>query len=107
MLGTVGANCFNLFRLPRIVDLKTRSRIELRHHLKPIFILFFYYAATTIYTNLDVVMLGFLTDNSMVGYYNASVKLKNVFTFFLTLCYLTPARQRPYTCLILTLNVGI
>ena len=34
--------------------------------------------ATTIYTNLDTVMLGFMKTNVDVGYYNAAVKIKNV-----------------------------
>ena len=82
--GTVGSNILNFLRLPKLVNLKPRYELNIRQHLKPIFVLFFYYAATTIYTNLDVVMLGFLTDNSMVGYYNASVKLKNVLVSVIT-----------------------
>ena len=76
--GTVGSNILNLIRLPKLISLKDRYELNIKKHLKPIFILFFYYAATTVYTNLDVVMLGFLTNNSAVGYYTASVKLKNV-----------------------------
>ena len=84
IVGTVGSNVLNLLRLPKLVNLKPKYQLDIRQHLKPIFVLFFYYAATTIYTNLDVVMLGFLTDNSMVGYYNASVKLKNVLVSVIT-----------------------
>ena len=32
--------------------------------------------ASTIYTNLDTVMLGFMATNTDVGYYNAAVKIK-------------------------------
>ena len=31
-----------------------------------------------IYTNLDTVMLGFMTNSAQVGYYNAAVKMKNI-----------------------------
>lgn len=82
--GTVGSNFLNLIRLPKLVDLKSKYKLNLRQHIKPIFVLFFYYAATTIYTNLDLVMLGFMTDNTIVGYYNASVKLKNVLVSVIT-----------------------
>ena len=34
--------------------------------------------ATTIYTNLDTVMLGFIKTDIDVGYYNAAVKIKSV-----------------------------
>lgn len=82
--GTVGSNILNILRLPKLVNLKPKYQLDIKQHIKPIFALFFYYAATTIYTNLDVVMLGFLTDNSAVGYYNASVKLKNVLVSVIT-----------------------
>ena len=32
--------------------------------------------ATTIYSNLDVTMLGFMRDNAEVGYYDVAVKIK-------------------------------
>ena len=34
--------------------------------------------ATTIYTNLDTVMLGLMASDVEVGYYNAAVKIKNI-----------------------------
>ena len=34
--------------------------------------------AISIYTNLDTVMLGFMTDDTQVGLYSASVKVKTV-----------------------------
>lgn len=78
VIGTVGSNVLNFIRLPKLVDINKRYKLNITQHIYPIFVLFFYYAATTIYTNLDVVMLGFLTDNTVVGYYNAAVKLKIV-----------------------------
>ena len=84
VIGTVGSNLFNIIKLPKVIDLSQKTTIDIRQHLKPIFLLFFYYAATTIYTNLDVVMLGFLTSKTIVGYYNASVKFKNVLVSVIT-----------------------
>ena len=40
--------------------------------------------ATTIYTNLDTVMLGFMKDDTEVGYYTASVKVKSILVSFVT-----------------------
>ena len=40
--------------------------------------------ATTVYTNLDNVMLGFMTTDIDVGYYNAAVKIKNMLTSLVT-----------------------
>lgn len=40
--------------------------------------------ATTIYVNLDSVMLGFMTTDADVGYYNAAVKIKNILVSIVT-----------------------
>ena len=40
--------------------------------------------ATTIYTNLDTVMLGFMTTDAEVGYYNAAVKIKVILVSVVT-----------------------
>lgn len=40
--------------------------------------------ATTIYTNLDTVMLGFMKDDTEVGYYTASLKVKSILVSFVT-----------------------
>lgn len=46
--------------------------------MQPIFIFFATSIAISIYTNLDTVMLGFMTDDTQVGLYSASVKVKTV-----------------------------
>ena len=40
--------------------------------------------ATTIYTHLDTVMLGFMKTNTDVGYYNAAVKIKTILVSIVT-----------------------
>ena len=40
--------------------------------------------AATIYTNLDTVMLGFMTSDAEVGYYNAAVKIKSILVSVVT-----------------------
>jgi O-antigen/teichoic acid export membrane protein len=40
--------------------------------------------AITIYTNLDIVMLGFMKTNVDVGYYSVAVKIKNVLIGLIT-----------------------
>ena len=41
-------------------------------------------AATTIYTNLDNVMLGFLKNETQAGYYGTSIKIKGLLVSFVT-----------------------
>ena len=48
--------------------------------MKPIFIFFATSVAISVYTNLDTVMLGFMTDDTQTGLYGASVKVKNLLT---------------------------
>lgn len=84
IVGTVGSNILNILKLPKYVELKSDYKLNLKMHMAPILTLFFYYAATTIYTNLDTVMLGFMKTSSSVGYYNAAVKIKNLLVSLIT-----------------------
>ncbi len=84
VIGTYGSNILNIIRLPRYISFHRYNNYNIRKHLQPIIMLFLYSAATTIYTNLDVVMLGFMSGDIQVGYYNAAVKLKNVLVSIVT-----------------------
>jgi O-antigen/teichoic acid export membrane protein len=53
-------------------------------HLKEVLIFFAMSIATTIYTNLDTVMLGFMKTDADVGYYNAAVKIKSILVSIVT-----------------------
>ena len=72
------SNIFNFINVHKYIDLKPTYNYNLKQHIKPIIIFFAMSCATTIYTNLDTVMLGFMKTDQDVGYYNASVKIKNV-----------------------------
>jgi len=58
--------------------LLTRPRSGLRpfSHIKPVLVFFAMSCATTIYTNLDTVMLGAMRDDAEVGYYRTAVYVK-------------------------------
>jgi O-antigen/teichoic acid export membrane protein len=53
----------------------TLKGIQLRRHFQPLFYLFSTTLAASIYTMLDTVLLGFLSDDQSVGLYAAAVKL--------------------------------
>ena len=79
VFASCGFNLLNYFRAKKYVDLKIKfSELNLKRHLKPIFILFSQSLAISVYTNLDTVMLGFMRGDTEVGYYNASIKLKYI-----------------------------
>lgn len=68
----------NLLNVHKYIYLKPIGNYDFKVHLRPICIFFAMACATTIYTNLDTVMLGFMKSNTDVGYYNAAVKIKTV-----------------------------
>lgn len=72
------SNICNLVNIHKLIYIKPIFNYEFTKHFRPIMIFFAMSCATTIYTNLDTVMLGFMKDNVEVGYYNAAIKIKNV-----------------------------
>ncbi len=77
VVGTVGSNLFNFFRLRKYIMIKSIHihELDLRRHLKPSLKIFALNLVISLYVNLDAVMLGFLKDETAVGYYTASIKI--------------------------------
>ncbi|TDE68803.1 flippase [Streptococcus sp. KCJ4932] len=84
ILASVGSNFFNFINLRRFLNFKWYSHMDLKQHIGPIFSFFMMTIATTIYTNLDSVMLGFMKGDEAVGYYNAAVKIKSILVSLVT-----------------------
>lgn len=78
VLSTAGAYIFNFSYMNRLIDLKDVGRLELKKHMKPILMLFATTAAATIYSNVDVTMLGLVSGDEQVGFYNVAHKLRQV-----------------------------
>lgn len=78
------SNILNLINAHKFINLKPVGNYNFRRHLKPVLIFFAMSCATTIYTNLDTVMLGFMTTDTDVGYYNAAVKIKVILVSVVT-----------------------
>ena len=76
VLANSAAYLLNLLGARRLIDLRPAGRCNLKRHLPAIMTFFAMACATTVYTNLDTVMLGFMTTNADVGYYNAAVRIK-------------------------------
>lgn len=58
------SNILNLINAHKFINLKPVGNYNFRRHLKPVLIFFAMSCATTIYTNLDTVMLGFMTTDT-------------------------------------------
>ena len=78
IFASVGSNLLNLINLKWLVDVRPMGHYNFRRHLRPIFVFFAMSIATTVYTNMDNVMLGFLRGTTENGYYDAAVKIKNI-----------------------------
>lgn len=78
------SNVLNFINAHRYISMRPVKGYHLKRHLKAVAIFFAMACATTIYTNLDTVMLGFMKNNEAVGYYNAAVKIKNVLVGVIT-----------------------
>lgn len=70
----------NFVNLRKYVDFKSVKKMELKKHLKPLFILLLGSTAITIYNSFDVSMLGFINTEYEVGLYNAAYKIRNILT---------------------------
>lgn len=84
VLAAVGSNVFNFINLRHMIIIKRHTNLNIKQHIKPTLSFFFLAIATIVYTNLDVVVLGFIHGNDAVGYYNAAVKIKAVLVTLVT-----------------------
>lgn len=75
VISNVGSNVCNLIHARRYLDLKTKVKLEIKKHLKPIFLLFFSSIAITVFSILDTSMVGFIKDDVEVGYYTSASKI--------------------------------
>lgn len=73
----VGNYLINFFLLIQKVTIRWTLK-GLKKHFMPLLMIFSMTLATTIYTTLDTVLLGFLSDERQVGFYTAAVKLAKV-----------------------------
>lgn len=78
ILAASASNVLNFTRMYRMIGLKPVGGYNLRRHMKAVMVFFAMSCATTIYTNLDTVMLGFMKSDAEVGYYSAAVKIRTL-----------------------------
>lgn len=84
MLASSASYVFNFFYAKKFISFRKSGKYNLAVHMKPILIFFAMAAATNVYTNLDVVMLGFMKTDTDVGYYNAAIKVKTILVTLIT-----------------------
>ncbi|WP_242838535.1 flippase [Lachnobacterium bovis] len=84
IFASSASNIMNLINLKKYVTLKPVGNYNFKRHYKPIFIFFALTVATTIYTNLDIVMLRFMKGENAVSYYSTAVKIKTILVSLVT-----------------------
>lgn len=84
VLASVGSGLLNFVNLRKQVSLKIQKPLRPQRHWRPVLVFFFMSVATTVYTNLDNVMLGFMQGDAQVGLYTAAVKAKTLLVSLVT-----------------------
>lgn len=74
----------NFIHARKYIYMRPMGGYEFKPHLKAVMIFFAMSCASTIYTHLDTVMLGFMDTDTTVGYYNAAVRIKNILVSIVT-----------------------
>ena len=77
VLGSLGGNLFNFIRLRKFVHLREIpwKSLSLRPHLKGSLSVFLFNVVTSVYLQLSTILLGFIRDDTEVGYYTAGMKI--------------------------------
>lgn len=78
------SNVFNFLHVHKYISLRPVGRYNFKQHLEAVIVFFAMSCATTIYTHLDTVMLGFIASDIDVGYYNAAVRIKSILVSIVT-----------------------
>jgi O-antigen/teichoic acid export membrane protein len=78
VISSVGSNLMNFIHSRKYVSLKTEIPLQLRKHIKPIFVLFAMAITVKVYTALDTTMIGFIKNDYEVGIYTAATKINKI-----------------------------
>ena len=76
--STVASNCINFLHARKFINRPMLDHLEFKKHIKPMLLIFSSILAVSVYTNLDTVMLGFISGNREVGLYTVAVKSKTL-----------------------------
>ncbi len=78
VFSSVGSNFCNILYSRKFFNFFEKTKLELKKHLRPIFVFFGMTCASKFHTALDSVMLGFMLSDVAVGYYSAANKIRSL-----------------------------
>ena len=84
IFASSASGIMNFIHARRFISLRPVGEYRFQPHLKAVAVFFAMACASTVYTNLDTVMLGFMTSDETVGYYNAAVRIKTILVSIVT-----------------------
>jgi O-antigen/teichoic acid export membrane protein len=84
IFASTGSSIMNFINVRKFISFKYCGPYNYSQHLKPIFTFFSLSVAATVYTNMDIILLGFIQGDAAVGYYNSALKIKNILIAFIT-----------------------
>lgn len=84
ILASSASFVMNFFHARKYIYMRPMGGYSFRPHLKAVAIFFAMACASTIYTNMDTVILGFMATDTDVGYYNAAVRIKSILVSIVT-----------------------
>ena len=78
VFANVGSNICNIIHSRKFIDFKITSSLNIKQHVKPIFIIFALVITSSIYNVLDTAMVGLLANDYHVGLYSAATKVNRI-----------------------------
>lgn len=80
VVGILGGNLFNFFRLRKYIHKGNIifSKLNISRHIKPVLQVFSFNVVTSVYLQLNPVLLGFIKGALAVGYFTAATKIMSV-----------------------------
>lgn len=78
VFSSVISNAVNFLYALKYFQLRLVKIEMLKKHFKSMLIMFASVLAINVYTNLDTIMLGFISTNTQVAYYSIAVKIKSI-----------------------------
>lgn len=84
ILASSASGVMNFVHARKYIYMRPLGGYEFKPHLKAVAVFFAMSCASQIYTHLDTVMLGFMDTDTVVGYYNAAVRIKQIMVSVVT-----------------------
>lgn len=78
IFASSASGILNFINLRKYIYFRPMGGYDIKKHIKMVVVFFAMSVATTIYTHLDTVMLGFMKSDVETGYYSAAVKIKSI-----------------------------